>query len=66
MPVGEAGLMASAHDTHDSHDSHDSHGHDDHGAVSSTWVIPPLVIGVIIGIVLLAVLGLATGAPSAI
>lgn len=48
---------------HVDHDDH-GHGHDDHGDDGSFWVVPPLVLGLIIGIILVAVFGLASGAPA--
>lgn len=62
--------MAAGHDDH-GHDDHDhghddhGHGHDDHGAhgpADDAWVIPPVVIGLIIGIIVVVVLGLGTDA----
>ena len=53
--MGDAGPMASGHD------AHDDHGHDDHGhgePEGDTWVLVPLVIGLVIGIIVVAVVGL--------
>jgi hypothetical protein len=55
---------------HDQH-GHDQHGHDDHHAVAhgaggDAWVLPPLLIGLVIGIVLIAIFGLATGAAPSV
>lgn len=55
--VGEALPMASGHDDH----PHDDHGHDDHGAHGSegdSWVLAPIGVGVVLGIVLIVVLGI--------
>jgi hypothetical protein len=44
---------------------HDDHGHDDHGdhpVESPTWVLAPVVVGLLIGVVLIIVLGLSSGA----
>ncbi len=63
--------MAAGHDAHDDHGhddhGHDAHGHDDHDAHGSGgdfWVVPPLVIGMIVGIVLVVVFGLESGAAA--
>ncbi len=54
------------HDVH-GHDvhGHDVHGHDDHGdhpVEDPKWVLAPVVVGVIIGVVLLILLQLDSGA----
>ena len=70
--------MASGHDSHDDHAAdghddqghddhrHDDHGHDDHhddhGSGGDAWVLPPLLVGFIVGVVLIVVLGLGTDA----
>lgn len=49
---------------HDVH-GHDDHGHDDHGdhpIEDPKWVLAPVVVGVIIGVVLLILLQLDSGA----
>jgi len=58
--------MAAGHDDH-AHDDHGhddhGHGHDDHGAHGDTgdaWVIPPIVVGLVIGLIVVVVLGLGT------
>lgn len=70
--VGEDAHMASGHQAHDSHDSHDAHGHDDghddhghdahghddHGSGGDAWVLLPLVVGLVIGLAIVAVLGI--------
>lgn len=44
-------------------DHHDEHGaHDDHPVDDPKWVIAPLVLGAVIGIVLIVVLGFQSGA----
>lgn len=57
--VGEASAMASGHDAPDH--AHDPHGHDDHGhaheAPSSFFVVPPMLVGLVVAIVLIALLG---------
>lgn len=64
--------MASGHDDHahddhghgNAHDDH-GHGHDDHGDHGSggeAWVLPPIVVGIIIAIALIAYLGLGNDA----
>ena len=63
--------MAAGHDAHDDH-GHDAHGHDDHGhdahddhgSGGDFWVVPPLVIGMIVGIVLVVIFGLDSGAAA--
>ena len=63
--------MASGHDSHEDHAAHGhgDHGHDDHhddhddhGSGGDAWVLPPLVVGFIVGVVLIVVLGLGTDA----
>jgi hypothetical protein len=47
------------------HGHHDDHGHDDHGdhpVEDPKWVLAPVLIGVIIGVVLLILLQLDSGA----
>ena len=58
--------MAAGHDAHDDHghDAHGDHGHEAHGSGGDFWVVPPLVIGAIIGIVLVVVFGLDSGAAA--
>jgi hypothetical protein len=59
--------MASGHDAHHDHDhghGHDDH-HGDHGPTDDKWVIPPILVGLVIGIVIVALLGLGTGAAPA-
>jgi hypothetical protein len=70
--------MAAGHDPHDAHGSvalgHDAHGHDDHqsdhgghdehGSGGDFFVVPPLVIGLVIGLIIVVVLGLQSGAPA--
>ncbi|NLV54350.1 MAG: hypothetical protein GXY13_01925 [Acidimicrobiales bacterium] len=47
---------------HDDH-GHDDHGHDDgHGDEDPRWVLVPLLVGLVIGIVLIAVLGVQSDA----
>ena len=44
---------------------HDDHGHDDHGdhpVESAGWVLVPLAVGLVVGLVLVALLGLESGA----
>ena len=57
------------HDDHGhGHDDH-GHGHDDHGAhgpVGDAWVLPPIVIGLVIGAILVVVFGLASGAAPSV
>lgn len=62
--------MAAAHDHdghgHDDHGHDDhGHGHDDHGPADDAWVVPPIAIGLVIGIIVVVLLGLGSGvAPS--
>ncbi|WP_426573767.1 hypothetical protein [Aquihabitans sp. McL0605] len=52
------------HDDH-GHDAHDDHGHDahdDHGSGGDRWVLIPLLVGLVIGLILAAYFGLASGA----
>ncbi|MBX3283901.1 MAG: hypothetical protein R2746_13170 [Acidimicrobiales bacterium] len=68
--------MAAGHDAHDDH-GHDAHGHDDHGhgghddhghdhpePTGDAWVVPPIAIGLVIGIVLVVIFGLESGAAA--
>lgn len=51
------------------HDSagHDTHGdHEEHPAEDPRWVVPPLLVGMVIGLVILVILGLSSGATSII
>lgn len=44
---------------------HDDHGHDDHGdhpVEDPKWVLGPLALGLVVGLVLVIVLGLRSGA----
>lgn len=42
---------------------HDDHGHhDDHPAEDPRWVLGPLAVGALVGVVLVIVLGLQAGA----
>jgi hypothetical protein len=64
--MGDTLPMASgAHDSDHGHDDHghdahghDAHGHDAHGPADDAWVLIPIGVGLVIGIVLLVVLGL--------
>ena len=49
-------------DGHGDH-GHDDHGHDDHGhgAPDDKWVLLPVGIGLLIGIIIVAALGLGSG-----
>lgn len=42
---------------HDGHDDHDD-GHDDHPADDPRWVLASLAVGLVVGVLLVAVLGL--------
>ena len=55
--MGEAGPMASSHDSHDDHGHDDDHGHGDHGPADDLWVFPPIVIGLIVAIIITIVVG---------
>lgn len=68
-------MAIASHDVHDDHghgahghDDHDDHGHGDghHGAGGDSWVLVPLLVGLVIGIVVLAVLGLDSGAAPSV
>lgn len=62
-PVDDVGasnvdLDEARHDTHDDH-AHDDHAHDDHGdhpVEDPRWVLAPVAVGLIIGIVVVIVL----------
>lgn len=50
---------------HDESDDHTDHGHDDHADhphEDPRWVLGPLLVGLVIGVVLVVVLGLAADA----
>ena len=49
-------------DAHAAHDDHDAHGHDDHGSGGDAWVLIPLAIGLVIGLILALYFGLGRGA----
>jgi hypothetical protein len=52
--------MATGHDAHDDH-GHDAHDHDDHGSGGDGWVLIPIAVGLVIGIVLAIVFGTGSG-----
>jgi len=55
VPSPSHGASAAGHDDHDDHD--------DHGpAEDARWVLIPLLVGLVIGIILIAVFGLQSGA----
>jgi len=51
----------------DDHGHDDEHGHDDdhgdHPVDHARWVLIPLVVGLVVALVIVAVLGLDAGAP---
>jgi hypothetical protein len=64
------GTMTSGHDatSHDDHDhdahGHDDHGHDDHGDHGSggdSWVLIPIGLGFVIGLIIAVSYGLGSG-----
>jgi len=57
-PVG--GFAADDHG-HDDH-GHDDHGHDDHGSGGDAWVLIPLAIGLVLGLIVAIWFGLGSGA----
>lgn len=59
--AGEQHVVPDAHD-HD-HAAHDDHA-DDHPAENPRWVLAPLAVGMVIGLVILVLLGLASGASA--
>lgn len=48
-------------DAHAAHDDH-GHGHDDHGSGGDAWVLIPIGIGLVIGLLLALYFGLGSGA----
>ena len=54
---GETGTPVVDDHGHDDH-GHDDHGHDDHGAPDDRWVLLPVGVGLVLGIVLVVLLGL--------
>lgn len=48
--------------TDDAHAAHDDHGHDDHGSGGDAWVLVPIGIGLVIGLLLALYFGLGSGA----
>jgi hypothetical protein len=51
-------------DDHHGHDDH-GHGHDDHGShgpPDDKWVLLPIAVGLIIGVIIVAFLGLGSSA----
>lgn len=57
--MGEASNMAAGHESTDAPDSHD-----DHESGGDSWVIAPLVIGLIIGLAIAIFFGLGSGAAA--
>lgn len=60
-PVSEAGEPVDPHAVDHGHDGphdHGHHGHDAHGPADDAWVLIPIGVGLVIGIVLLVVFGL--------
>lgn len=63
-PVDEHGhgdVHAHTDDAHAAHDDH-GHGHDDHGSGGDAWVLVPIGIGLVIGLLLALYFGLGSGA----
>jgi hypothetical protein len=63
-PIG--GIEGEEHDHDDlapghGHDDH-GHGHDDHGTGGDAWVLVPIAIGLVIGLILAIWFGLGSGA----
>lgn len=48
------------HDDHDAHDAHDDH--DAHPPEDPRWVLLPLAVGLVAGVIVLVLLGLSSGA----
>jgi hypothetical protein len=46
---------------HDAHGHDDHHGHGDHGPADDKWVLVPIAVGLIIGIIIVAILGIDSG-----
>ncbi len=58
--------MATGHDAHDDHDesAHGDDAHADHAPDGDAWVVPPLLVGLVIGIALAVFFGLQSGAAA--
>lgn len=59
-----AGHDAHVHDDH-GHAAHDDH-HDDHGPADDRWVLAPILVGLVIGAILVAVLGFGSDVASVV
>jgi hypothetical protein len=61
---GDEALDEHGHDAHGHGHGHDDHhdAHDDHGSGGDVWVLVPIAIGLVIGLVLAIWFGLGSGA----
>lgn len=57
---GGPGVGDSGHVGHDAV-GHDDHDHDEHPVEDPRWVLLPLAVGLVIGVVVLVLLGLGSG-----
>ncbi len=57
-PGGGEPVGGHADDEH----GHDDHGHDDHGSGGDAWVLVPIAIGLVIGLIIAIWFGLGSGA----
>lgn len=60
-PGGADPVGGHTDDAHAAHDDH-GHGHDDHGSGGDAWVLIPIGIGLVIGLILAVYFGLGSGA----
>ncbi len=64
------GAVAIGHDDHDDHDDHGHGGHDDHddhgdhGPADDAWVLLPLAVGLVIGLIIAIAFALQSAAPA--
>jgi hypothetical protein len=60
-PGGGEPIGGHAEDEHGDH-GHDDHGHDDHGSGGDGWVLIPVGIGLVVGLIIAIWLGFGSGA----
>jgi len=65
-PRSGGATAVGGHGTAEDHDApghqSDHGGHDEHGTGGDLWVVPPLVIGLVMGLLIAIVIGLGSGA----
>lgn len=64
-PHGASTGVDAAHAGPDEHDGHDGRdGHAGQGIENPRWVLAPLVVGLVLGVILLVILGIDGGVPA--